>query len=91
MPISSGPAVRASGIRSWMRREDLDPLDRIDAEIGVEPHVELEHLDGIARLVGDRLEQDPRSALQKLADRVRPGGLRRWRTGIGAPLTFERH
>ena len=38
-------------------REDLDPLDRIDAQVGIQPHVQLEHLRGIAGLLGDRLEQ----------------------------------
>ena len=40
-------------------REDLDPLDRVDPQVGVEPHVELEHLGRIPGLLGDRLQQDP--------------------------------
>ena len=39
-------------------REDLDSLDRIDAQIGVELHVQFEHLDGVARLVGDHFQKD---------------------------------
>ena len=42
--------------------EDLDALDGVDAEIGVESHVELEHLGGIAGLLGD----DHEEALGKL-------------------------
>ncbi len=38
-------------------REDLDALDRVDAEVGVELHVEIEHLDGVSRLLGDDLDQ----------------------------------
>src|SRR5439155_2987700 len=34
------------------RREDLDPLDRVDAQVGVELHVQLEHLDLLPRLLG---------------------------------------
>ena len=33
--------------------EDLDPLDGVDAEVGVEPHVEVEHFDRIAGLLAD--------------------------------------
>ncbi len=39
-------------------REDLDALDRIDAEVGVEEHVGLEHLGRIAGLLRDDLDQD---------------------------------
>ena len=33
-------------------REDLDSLDRINAQVRVKLHVELEHVDRVARLVG---------------------------------------
>src|SRR5262249_59559903 len=37
--------------------EDLDALDRVDAEIGVQRHVELQHLRGISCLFRDHVEQ----------------------------------
>src|SRR5207237_310714 len=48
--------------------EDLDSLDRIDPEVRVQPHVEVEHLDGIPRLLGDHFEDDG-------TPRVEPSGL----------------
>jgi hypothetical protein len=42
-----------AGARSRTRGEDLDALDRIDAEVGVERHPRFEHLGGIAGLLGD--------------------------------------
>ena len=38
--------------------EDLDSLDRIDSEVGVEPHVGFEHLGGIPRLFRDNAQQN---------------------------------
>ena len=37
--------------------QNLDALDRVDAEITVEAHIEFEHLDGVAGFVGDDFEQ----------------------------------
>ena len=37
--------------------EDFDAFDRIDPEVGVEPHVRFEHLRGVAGLLGDDFEQ----------------------------------
>ena len=39
------------------RREDFNSFDRIDAEVGVESHLHLKHLDRIAGLLGDHFEQ----------------------------------
>ena len=41
------------GQASAQRGHDFDALDGIDAEVGVEPHVEIEHLDGITSFFGD--------------------------------------
>ena len=38
-------------------REDFHALDRVDAEVGVERHLHFEHLDRIAGLLGDHLEE----------------------------------
>ena len=38
--------------------EDLHPLDRIDAEIGIKRHVEFQHLQRIAGLLGNDAEED---------------------------------
>ena len=53
------------GCNRWKRREaflqgrqDLDSLDRIDPEIGVELHVEIEHLGRIAGLFGNDVDHD---------------------------------
>ena len=39
-------------------REDLDALDRVDAEVGVELHVEIENFGGISGFLGNDLDQD---------------------------------
>ena len=38
-------------------REDLDSLDRVDAQVRVKLHVELEHVHRVARLLGHHLQQ----------------------------------
>ena len=50
-------------------REDLDPLDRVDAQVGVELHVEIEHFGRISGLLGDDLDQDAASASAGIAGR----------------------
>ena len=40
------------------RGQDLDALDRVDSEIGVELHVEIEHPGRVAGLLGDDVDQD---------------------------------
>ena len=40
------------------RRQDLDPLDRVDAEVGVEPHHRLEHRRRISRLLRHDRHED---------------------------------
>ena len=37
--------------------ENLDPLDGIDAEVGVQAHVQIEHLHRIAGLLADHRQQ----------------------------------
>src|SRR5262249_19686227 len=39
-------------------RQNFDALDRVDAEIGVERHVEIEHLGRVTGLFADDLQQD---------------------------------
>jgi hypothetical protein len=39
-------------------REDLDALDRVDAEVGLHPHVQAECLFGIARGLRDHREEE---------------------------------
>ncbi len=56
-----GPCRRSLGKSVVDRREDLNSLDGVDAEIGVEPHVQLEHVGWIACFVRDDLQQEPRS------------------------------
>ena len=45
-------------------RENLDALDRVDAEVGVQLHLELEDVDRIPGLLRDDLEQDARRLLR---------------------------
>ena len=47
------------------RGEDFDALDGVDAEVGIHPHVEFKHFDGIAGLLahyGQKRFRDVRSA-----------------------------
>ena len=39
------------------RREDLDPLDRVDAQVGLEPHLQRQQLRRVAGLLRDHPEQ----------------------------------
>ena len=39
-------------------REDFDPLDRIDSEIMIETHVEIQHLGRIPRFLGNHRQND---------------------------------
>jgi len=39
--------------RLLKRRQDLDPLDGVDAQVRVQIHRNVEHVDGISRLVRD--------------------------------------
>ncbi len=48
---------RAGGQSVLERGEDLDPLDRVDAQVGVELHAGLEDLGGVAGLLRDHLHQ----------------------------------
>src|SRR4051794_24737780 len=54
-------SIGAERSQTWdgflKRRQNFDPLDRVDAEIGVESHLEVEHLERVAGLVGDDLQQ----------------------------------
>ena len=45
------------------RREDLHPLDRVDPQVVVELHVQLEHLHRVSRLLRHDLQQRPRPRL----------------------------
>ena len=67
--------ARAAGQPVLQGREDLDPLDRVDPQIGVELHVEIEHLGRISRLLGDDLDQD--------------GGRRFARGALGAGIAVD--
>ena len=49
---------RCLGQPVLQRREDLHPLDRVDPQVGVELHVQLEHLDRVSRLLRHDLQQD---------------------------------
>ena len=40
--------------------ENLHPLDGIDAQVGIQPHVQLEHLHRIAGLLADHRQQGQR-------------------------------
>src|SRR5271169_4769227 len=40
------------------RREDLHPLNRVDPQVVVELHVQLEHLHGVSRLLRHHLQQN---------------------------------
>ena len=51
--------------------EDLDALDGIDAEVGVERHARFEHLAGIAGLLGDDGQHD---GVQRRGDGVMVDG-----------------
>ena len=66
--------------------EDLDPLDRVDAEVGVELHVRLEHLGRVARLLRHDLQQDRLRSRRSVGARGdgRCGRGRSARTAAGA-------
>ena len=70
-----------SGSRSCRAREDLDPLDRVDPQIGVELHGRFEDLGRVSRLLRDDLHQDrhgrPGPAKPRGDDRLRERGRRR--------------
>ncbi len=38
-------------------RHDFDAFDRVDAKVGVQPHVEVQHLDRITGLVRNHFQQ----------------------------------
>ena len=59
VPRCSGLTAGASGT-SPAGREDLDPLDGVDAQVGVESHVQAEHLGRIARLLRHHGQQERR-------------------------------
>ena len=42
-------------------REDLHALDRVDAQVAVELHLQLEHVERVSRFLGDHLRARPRS------------------------------
>ena len=53
-----GPDHRCAGQLLLQGREDFHALDGVDAQIGVQAHGELQHLGGIAGIVGDDGQQD---------------------------------
>ena len=63
VPRCSGLTTGASGNLLLKGREDLDALDRVDAEVGVEVHVEAEHVGRIAGLLGDDGKQGPATSV----------------------------
>ncbi len=67
---------RRSGKLFLQGGEDLDPLDRIDAEVGVEGHLEFQHLFRVAGLLGDHGEQH-------VGHPVAVDGRSGWRCGRG--------
>ncbi len=85
VPRCSGPITGASGSRSCKRREDLDPLDRVDPQVGVELHRRLEHLGRIARLLRHHLHQHRVDGRGPRHDGRRAGGgdRERDRGGLG--------
>ena len=52
-----GLDLRCLGQAFLQGRQDLDALDRVDAQVGVQSHVQLQHLRRIARLLRDHLQQ----------------------------------
>ncbi len=48
---------RQAGDALLHRRQDLDALDGVDAEAGLQLHIESEDVDGVTGLLGDDLEQ----------------------------------
>ena len=61
---------------------DLDPLDRVDAQVGLEVGVEVEHVGRVARALADDVEQAGRQLLPRDRSRGRGGrsaARRRWR------------
>ena len=48
---------RRTGDALLQRREDLDPLDRVDAQVGIHAHVQFQHFDRIAGLLGHHRQQ----------------------------------
>ena len=92
VPTCSRAKSSATGSRSCTAERDLDPLDRVDAKINVELHVDFKHIDRKARLVGDRFEQD---LLDRCVSRRRSesSGGRRLRVGAAdtaGPFLQER-
>ena len=81
---SAGSISGRPGTRSRTRREDLDALDRVDAEVGLELHVQREHLDRVAGLLGHDVEHQRESSVS-----LPPAGARRhrehFRRGRAAP------
>ena len=64
-------------------REDLNTLDRVDAELRLERHVHLDHVRLVARLGGEHGEHDLRRLRRRHARRRGGGGGRRRRRGGG--------
>ena len=66
---------RGVGQAVLQRRQDLDALDRVDAQVRVQRHPQLQHLRRVPRLLRDHLQED---ALDVLGGGAGDGG-RRWR------------
>ena len=52
-------------------REDFDPLDRVDAEVGFQLHVGVEHVDRVTGLVSDDLEHERAEVARVSAGEIR--------------------
>ncbi len=77
VPRCSGRSRRV-GQPLLQRGEDLDPLDRVDAQVGVELHARLEHLGRIPGLLRDHLQQRRLDASEAVEPRA--GSAAAWRT-----------
>ena len=64
-------------------RQDLDPLDRVDAQVGVERHAQVQHLRRVARLLRHHRQQHV-AATRSRGGAGAGGGRRRRRPGAGA-------
>jgi hypothetical protein len=55
--MADNSSVDSSPMRSRTGGQDLDPLDGVDAEVGLERHVEVEDLGRVPGAVGDDRQQ----------------------------------
>ncbi len=70
------------GQTAAQRRHDLDAFDRIDAQIAIESHIEIEHLGGIAGFVGNHTQYRLRHGVGGGDGRGRRSGNRARHRGI---------